>query len=44
LEALFVPVASKTEARNLEALLINALARRGFPLSSEADGRRAVGR
>ena len=44
LEALAVPLSSKSEARVLEGLMINAMIERGFPLWSDKDGRRKVGR
>jgi len=44
LEALAVPLSHKGEARVLEGLMINALIERGFPLWSDKDGRRKVGK
>ena len=44
LEAVIVPLSSKSEARVLEGLMINELTQRGFPLWSDKDGRRRVGR
>ena len=41
-EAAVLPLADKSAARTLEALAINELKRRGFPLLSDADGRRGV--
>jgi hypothetical protein len=37
-----LPVPSKSAARALEALAINELKRRGYPLLSDADGQRRV--
>jgi len=44
LEAVVIPLSSKSEARVLEGLLINEMTQRGFPLWSDRDGRRKVGR
>ena len=41
-EACVLPVPSKSAARALEALAINELKRRGYPLLSDADGQRRV--